>query len=517
MRLQTLKIKNFRGYRNETVVKFNNLTAFVGKNDVGKSTIMEAMDLFFNEGKGTIKSDKNDANIYAVSEGNKDVYITACFDELPREVVLDTSNNTTLEDEFLLNGDGMLEIQKKFTVGASGLGTPKIYIIANHPTNRACIDLLSKTSKELKQQLDDDGIECSDRTRNAIMRHAIWNNYISEIQLQLTEVDVTKGDTKSIWGNLSSYLPVYSLFQSDRKNSDTDNEIQDPLKLAVKEILNDELIQKKLNEVSEEVHHKLEEVANRTLEKLREMSPDIAQSLTPDIPSTDSLKWNDVFKNVTITGDENIPINKRGSGVRRLILLNFFRAEAERRLECQNATDIIYAIEEPETSQHTNNQIKLIEALLVLAGAPHTQVIITTHSPQIVKRLQYENVRLVTSSHTVETILQGQLPYPSLNEVNYLAFDEISIEYHDELYGHIDYIGKIREYENGKETRPYKRINQRGIQVEFQSTVTHYIRDQVHHPENRLNPIYSEEDLASSIDMMREFLASLENNQDIGD
>lgn len=40
-------------------------------------------------------------------------------------------------------------------------------------------------------------------------------------------------------------------------------------------------------------------------------------------------KFDSQFK-LTINSDDNIPINKRGSGVRRLILLNFFRAEAKK-------------------------------------------------------------------------------------------------------------------------------------------------------------------------------------------
>ncbi len=36
MKLKTFKITNFRGYKEETVIDFDNLTAFVGKNDVGK-------------------------------------------------------------------------------------------------------------------------------------------------------------------------------------------------------------------------------------------------------------------------------------------------------------------------------------------------------------------------------------------------------------------------------------------------------------------------------------------------
>ena len=43
-------------------------------------------------------------------------------------------------------------------------------------------------------------------------------------------------------------------------------------------------------------------------------------------------KWDSLFK-LSLTGDDEIPINKRGSGVRRLVLFSFFRAEAERLRE----------------------------------------------------------------------------------------------------------------------------------------------------------------------------------------
>ena len=130
------------------------------------------------------------------------------------------------------------------------------------------------------------------------------------------------------------------------------------MKLAVAEILKDNELRENLNKVAQEVEKKLIEVSNKTLEKLNEMNPEIAESLTPIIPSPESLKWVDVFKSVSITGDQDIPINKRGSGVKRLILLNFFRAEAERRQKETNVPSIIYAIEEPETSQHPNHQRK---------------------------------------------------------------------------------------------------------------------------------------------------------------
>lgn len=58
MKIKSISIKNFRSYMNETTISFDNLTAFIGKNDVGKSTILEALDVFFHDRKGSIKLDK---------------------------------------------------------------------------------------------------------------------------------------------------------------------------------------------------------------------------------------------------------------------------------------------------------------------------------------------------------------------------------------------------------------------------------------------------------------------------
>jgi predicted ATP-dependent endonuclease of OLD family len=104
-------------------------------------------------------------------------------------------------------------------------------------------------------------------------------------------------------------------------------------------------------------------------------------------------KW-DVFK-FGLVGDNDIPINKRGSGVRRLILLNFFRAEAERRRTEKGALSVIYAIEEPETSQHPYNQRMLVHALMDLAIDENTQVLVTSHTPGLAGLLPSDSLRYV--------------------------------------------------------------------------------------------------------------------------
>lgn len=376
MKIDSMKISNFRGYAGNTEIKFNDLTVFVGKNDIGKSTVLEALDIFFNEGKGVVKLDKSDVNVENRRNENQETCISVIFKDLPDEIVIDSNVPTTLKDEFLLNAEKKLEVIKKYNNG----GSPKVFIKAMHPSNSNCKNLLLKKNADLKKNVQQKQIVCENQSVNSLLRKAIWEHYSEDLSLQETEIDASKEDAKKIWDKLSNYMPVYSLFQSDRKNSDGDSEVQDPLKEAVKQIINDEELQQTLASVAKVVETKLKEVSGRTLEKLREMDPAVANSLNPVIPTADKLKWVDVFKAVSISGDEDIPINKRGSGVKRLVLLNFFRAEAERRAEEGDNTGIIYAIEEPETSQHTENQKKLIEAFKSLSQANNVQVLLTTHS-----------------------------------------------------------------------------------------------------------------------------------------
>ena len=365
-----------------------------------------------------------------------------------------------------------------------------------------------KKITELRKILDENSIECEDKTRSALIRTAIWNHFSDDLELNEIEIDVTKEDAKNIWNQFKNYMPLYALFQSDRKNSDGDSEVQDPLKEAVRQILNNDELRNKFNEIATEVSAKLKEVADRTLDKLREMNPDVADSLNPVIPPVENLKWADIFKNVTISGDEDIPINKRGSGIKRLILLNFFRAEAERRQQERNVPNIIYAIEEPETSQHPEHQRKLIEAFKALSNTDNTQIILTTHSPAIVKLLDFDDLKLLKEENGRINVIQVErhnLPYPSLNEVNFLGFGESNEEYHNELYGFIESEDKLNEYKNGKPTMNYRRMRN-GQEIEEQKVLSEFIRHQIHHPENTLNDRFTIEQLQESIRMMRDFI-----------
>lgn len=503
MKLHSISVNNFRGYQEPVTVKINDLCVLVGQNDKGKSTLLEALDIFFNEGKGCVKIDKEDINKNCLMNGNDCIEIGVEFSDLPAEILIDATNPTTLQDEYLVTQAGTLHVIKKYPAA----GKERVFIKARHPANLACRDLLQKKIQDLKKILDEQGLECPDKTKSAQLRRSIWHGQ-QILDLQDQEIEVAKIDSKNVWEQLKTYMPLYTLFQSDRKNTDSDDEVQDPMRIAVKEILGDPVIQSTLATVAETVKNRLNQVAQTTLSKLEELNPSIANSLTPQLPDLAGLKWSDVFKSVSISGDNDIPINKRGSGVKRLVLISFFRAEAERR-QCEaSLPNIVYAIEEPETSQHPDHQRALTNALIGLSTAANTQVLLTTHSPEIVKRLRFEDILVVSDSlpSKVSPILQHELPYPSLNEVNFVAFGEATFEYHNELYGYIEAEGRLNEYRGGKSQRLYNKIRKNGSIEQQQVILTEYIRHRIHHPENLHNAEFTAQELKESIQSMREFI-----------
>ena len=231
-----------------------------------------------------------------------------------------------------------------------------------------------------------------------------WNS-CQDLQLATKLVPVAKEDGKRIWDKLKEKLPLFALFQSDRPSLDSDSEIQDPMKYAVATALAEANVAQKLSEVVEAVRSSAIELANRTQQTLARIDRNLASSLTPEFKS--DPKWAGLFS-LSLLSDEGIPVNKRGSGVRRLILVSFFRAEAERNVESGQTPNIIYALEEPETSQHPNNQKILLESFEDLSVEPGRQVILTTHSPGFASDLPLSSFRFIQAGADGERkITQG--------------------------------------------------------------------------------------------------------------
>jgi len=396
MKLVEIKITNFRGYANETCIAFDPLTVLIGRNDAGKSSILDALDIFFNE--ATIERDD-----CCVRTGSMDVRIACVLDDLPASIVLDEQYPTTLQSEYLLRADGKLEIVKVYDCTAAKGKFTGAFAKALHPTADGIEDLLSLKITELRTKAQQRAVDLTgiNRTVKAQIRQAIWQG-AQEMELTEREVSLKKESAKDAFDQIQNYMPIYALFKSDRASTDQDAEAQDPLKAAIKEAIRRR--EQELNGVIADIRNELARVAARTVEKIRELSPDLANQLHPSVKNK---QWDSLF-NVTLTGENDIPINKRGSGTRRLVLLNFFRAMAEDAAQGRES-GVIYAVEEPETSQHPNHQLLLLEAFEQLVEQGRCQVILTTHTPTLARRVDQACLRLITREHGEPLIEVGSV------------------------------------------------------------------------------------------------------------
>lgn len=380
MKLAQVRVRNFRCYRNEFALDFDELTCIIAKNDAGKSTVLEALEAFFN-------LEKVDAEDRSIGVANAvPIEITCVFRDLQPRLIVDSDATISPQDEYLLNADGLLEITKRFS-GAS----PKceeVFVKAMHPSADRFNDLFSLTIAQLRRRAQDLAVSL-DGVNQAVkssIRHAIWSSVpLNTLALREFQLEVKA----SIWKPLQNALPLYQLFRADRPSSDQDAEAQDPLKYAIREALTSQQVQ--LDAIGNYVKQQVESVTRATIEKIREMDPALAGELNPVFSS---LNWSKVFS-VSLTAEDQVPLNKRGSGVRRLFLINFFRAKAEQLASDRGAPDVILAIEEPETSQHPNNQLLLLEALLDLSQSPSTQVLLTTHNPLLARKINQAQIRFI--------------------------------------------------------------------------------------------------------------------------
>ena len=379
VKLRKVAIKNFRAYSERVEFSVDEITAIIGKNDIGKSTILDALDVFFNNNKMEIA----DRNIHC---GDEPVEISCMFSDFPAEIILDETVATTLANEYLLNEDGLFEVRKNYSCS----GKETVHIIALHPSNDTYNDLLTKKNSELKTLIRSAGLQDTvNLTINSEMRHSLWQSLGEALNLSTQSLSVDKEEAKNIWQKLIHHLPQYHVFRSDRPSTDEDALAQDPMQIAMKAAIQEK--QEELTRIAEEIKERVSIVADHTIEKLKEFDDDLASTLKPQFKKEPS--WEKAFS-FSLSGDDDIPINKRGSGVRRLILFSFFRAKCES--DMHEDSNVIYAVEEPETSQHPDFQQNIINTFIQMCENPNCQIIFTTHVPGLAKLIPISSLRYLT-------------------------------------------------------------------------------------------------------------------------
>lgn len=203
-----------------------------------------------------------------------------------------------------------------------------------------------------------------------------------------------------------------------------------------------------------------------------------------------------------------------GSGVEIVLTLLLLRTIAS-----ESKGSIVYLLDEPELHLHPKAQQKLVD--LLLEESKTKQIIISTHSPYVIKGCMLKSTRKLIfrrgATGTVDVqdtqTAWGGLPWsPSWGEINYVAYDLSTVEYHNELYGWLQEkhsLAKENDVEqylvskNVPLSKKWSRLKAGSQQQPYDVSLSTYVRNSIHHPESSANAPFSEPELRGSIEILR--------------
>lgn len=221
--------------------------------------------------------------------------------------------------------------------------------------------------------------------------------------------------------------------------------------------------------------------------------------------------FSNAFLGIEKENLQTISLNQLGSGYEMIfsLIYSYFLSKKVNK-------SLIVLIDEPELHLHPKLQSDFVE--LLLQFSKDTQIILSTHSPLFVKQsMENKNVLIKVLNKTEDGVIVADpesnvLPYISANEINFVAFQLATEEYHNELYEQI----KMKKGE-GKSIKTFDNDYFVSEKLESRSfpwkgnanevSIHTFLRNQIHHRVE--NGKANCENLLISIEKMREYITEL--------
>lgn len=417
MRITSISLKGFRAYRNETSIQLGAFSTIVGRNDSGKSSILHALDIFFNR-----SPELDDFTVGTTS--NEPIEITVRFEAIPEMIQIEDGIDTVLSEEQLLDENGHLAVKKIYQrwAGARPPG-PEVRVIALDFIDENFQNLCSKNERDLNRLGDSYELDFSRAGRgitNKSKRLALRERAQADgIIIQSIEYKISS----ELWNCLNRYLPTFSIFITDWRLSEEETGFQNPFKRMIEDATQDRPERLTLEEYIEQYID--QEVAKIHSFLLTHTSEVHSLKVHPQ------FKWRDLVSfriEVTDSDEIYVPLRKRGAGLRRLLMVAYFQYLAGKSGEEGQLENFVFGIEEPETYLHPGAQHDLLKSLRSLAT--NNQVIITTHSPVFAGATEPSDLVWTKRVSGLVIITQG-----TGLDLEALTLD-LGIEPSDQIYGY---------------------------------------------------------------------------------
>ena len=361
LKLDSLYLENFKCYENSGKIPFHNLTVFIGENDVGKSTIYDALDLVLNNNSPKSEDFRDGLNTIEI----KMIFsLSVEIEELSQYIIDD---KVTIIKKYNRDSATILQILgRKFEVED----------LNNYGTMKAA-DLIVLLER----------LELPPKSNQDLRKESIMN-YISE------ESPTTVNDYIDInWSQISAYLPLFQRYSSSDYGNPTSS-VRKTLDLVYREafyerdgngtysLKND--FSNLQNNIKQSLNQKLE---TQLLSYIRKYNTDI-QSVSGDFDIDFARGLNFSGLRIKNNANESRNIEQLGEGSKKKIFLSILEWDSEISLASSHNRSIIRGYDEPDAYLHYNAQREMFYMIQRLAedDESNIQSIICTHALTMIDR-----------------------------------------------------------------------------------------------------------------------------------
>ncbi len=426
MKIESLKIENFRSFKDETIL-FDDYTCFIGSNGSGKSTILNALNVFFRQHKDC-KTDLSKLTIEDFHHKNvKDpIKITVTFTELSDDAKADLADYVR-QDKLIVSSlaiyDPLLELAEVKQYG-NRLGFQKFRKYFEADKNGEKVAELKKIYENLQKLYP----ELPNPGTKAVMETSLKEyeaNHPDECELIPSE-DQFYGVSKGV-NRLARYIQWVFISAS----KDVTEEGEETKNTALGQLLARTVRSKvnftekvgKLKKETQEEYQKILEAEQSVLDSISSTlqnsleswaHPGITAQILWKQDSEKSVKVEEPWAYLKI-GERGFEgdLARFGHGLQRSYMLALLQELTN--ITEENAPTLIMGIEEPEIYQHPPQAKHLAETLYELS-VKNAQIMICSHNPLFIPGDDFESIRLVREKNNPSFSYTSKLSYKELAE-----------------------------------------------------------------------------------------------------
>ncbi len=427
MKIKSIRLQNFKTFDSKPGINFsfNDLTALIGENSVGKSNILEALELFFNfsQSKISIKSFHHDNYLLPI-------LIQLNFHQLNAEELrtfsshLDDYQNLTItqyiqavsadeEQELTEVGEDQINfIESKHGTKLQPIAEYNWSLLEDKLPTKA--NLKAWWKKELKVgDFDFKSVfESADEPTQEVYQEklkTLWENHSAKIpQERITGDEKMLGWKSKLKANLPKYfyIPAIKNVSDDLKNTKSSalGELIGWLSNSVSKEIKDEF-KAKSDILVKDLLGKID-IDNEGKSRIGKINKALNDNIGFDIGCSLELKFGSpeiqdiVFPQPKIFANDgyNSELTEKGHGIQRLALFSLLRTYNTFDFGKKSVDrNIIIGIEEPEIYLHPPLK-RATYALLRNISLSKDQVIYSTHDSLFLSVEYFDEIRLFRKS-----------------------------------------------------------------------------------------------------------------------